>query len=128
MASNFVDTGQDLRVVLTSGQTQYGNGKPILVGDRVGVITSLKRPGTGNPEGRTVFTNEASAAGDIAIVHMRGTWKVPKVAGNAWTQGQAIYWDATARALTGTVSTNVLAGYAEVAAASADTVGYIVLK
>lgn len=128
MASNFIDTGQDLRVVLTSGQTQYGNGKPILVGDLVGVITSLKRPGTGNPEGRTVFTNEASAAGDIAIVHLKGIWKLPKVAGNAWTQGAPVYWDATARAITGTASTNVLAGYAEVAALTADTVGNVILK
>lgn len=128
MAANFVDTGQDLKVVLGSGQTQYGNGKPILVGDIVGVITALKRPGTGNPEGRTVFTNEASAAGDIAIVHIKGIWKLPKVAGNAWTQGQPLYWDATTRSITGTVATNILAGYAELAAASADTTGNVILK
>lgn len=85
----------------------------------MGVISFLSR------NGNTVFTNQASAPGDIAIVKLEGTYACPKATGQAWAQGALLYWDNTAKNFTTTVSTNTLAGHAESAALSADTTGAI---
>lgn len=122
MAQNFVDTGQDLRYTLQSGETALKSGSFVLVGTRVGVISFLSR------NGNTVFTNQASAPGDIAVVKVEGSYACPKATGQAWAQGAALYWDNTAKNFTTTVSTNQLAGVAESAALSADTVGVIRLN
>lgn len=119
MAQNFVDTGQDFRYTLQSGETALKSGSFVLVGARVGVISFLSR------NGNTVFTNQASAAGDIAIVKLEGTYACPKASGQAWTQGAALYWDNTAKNFTTTVGTNTPAGEAESAAQSGDTVGVV---
>lgn len=116
---NFVDTGQDYRYTLQSGETALKSGSFVLVGTDVGVISVLLR------NGNTVFTNQASAAGDIAIVKVEGTYACPKAPGQAWAQGANLYWDDTAKNFTTTVGSNTLAGKAESAALSADTTGAI---
>lgn len=57
----------------------------------------------------------------------RGVIDVPKAAGQAWTQGVALYWDNTAKVLTTTVGTNKLVGAAAQAQTSADAVGRALL-
>ena len=54
-------------------------------------------------------------------------WEGPKTSGEAWTQGQVLYWDGTALSSTST-STSTRAGRAAYAAASAATTGYLILN
>ncbi|NQD37472.1 DUF2190 family protein [Permianibacter sp. IMCC34836] len=59
--------------------------------------------------------------------HRTGCFDLPKTTGEAWTVGAKLYWNDTTKAVTTTVSTNLLIGVAEEAAASGDTVGRILL-
>jgi len=119
---NFVDTGQDFRVTLGSGETAVVSGAGYLVGTKVGIVSVVLR------NGQTVFKNQASAQGDTIIVKLTGTYAVAKAGSQAWTQGAALYWDNTAKNFTTTASGNTLAGVAESAAQSADVVGNIRLN
>jgi len=58
----------------------------------------------------------------------KGRWNVTKLAGEAWTQGQTIYWDAGNSRCTTTASTHNAIGVAAVAALSADTDGDVLLN
>ncbi|MEG1988509.1 MAG: DUF2190 family protein [Oscillospiraceae bacterium] len=60
------------------------------------------------------------AAGETGTIHVVGVFEMPKSAG-AITLGAAVFWDATAKAITGTAASNIPAGYAVAAAAAADT-------
>lgn len=53
----------------------------------------------------------------------RGVMDIAKATGEAWTQGQKVYWDNTNKRLTTTSSANTLVGAAAQAQASGDTVG-----
>lgn len=54
-------------------------------------------------------------------------WSVTKTSGEAWTQGQVLYWDGSA--VTSTSSTTFTRiGRAAYAAASAATTGYVILN
>ena len=74
--------------------------------------------------------NHAAALGEPYNATLDGVYEVPKAAGSAWTLGLPLMWDASASAFTvvGTPATgDVTAGGATafVAAASADTTGYV---
>lgn len=116
---NFVDTGQDFRVTLGSGETAVVSGAGYLVGTKVGIVSVVLR------NGNTVFKTQASAQGDTIIVKLIGTYAVAKATGEAWALGAALYWDNTAKKFTTTTTSNTLAGVAESAALSADAVGNI---
>jgi predicted RecA/RadA family phage recombinase len=45
MAQNYKRCGDNITVVLTSGQTGYASGDGYKIGSQVGVITSLHRAG-----------------------------------------------------------------------------------
>jgi len=65
------------------------------------------------------------ALGDIAIgasasLACTEVWELPKVAATVIGQGATVYWDATAKVITNVATANTLAGFAFVAAASAD--------
>ncbi|MFK4047653.1 DUF2190 family protein [Roseomonas mucosa] len=62
-----------------------------------------------------------AAAGSNFTLHLGGVWTLPKATG-AIAQGAPVYWDATAKVITGTAGSNLKVGVAETAAASADTV------
>lgn len=111
---NFVCCGDTIDVTLGSGETGYASGKMYPVGAQIGVITSLTRAG------QTVFANQASAQGDIAVVMLEGVFTVPKASG-AITLGAKLYYDATNKNLTTTASGNTFAGYAYTAQQSGDT-------
>jgi predicted RecA/RadA family phage recombinase len=69
--------------------------------------------------------DESLAAADNAYL-MEGLIKdAPKATGAAWTMGQKLYWDDTAKKFTGTSSANTLCGYAAAPAASGDTTGSV---
>jgi predicted RecA/RadA family phage recombinase len=115
MAQNFIGDGCQVTVVLGSGQTGFKSGSPYKIGNQVGVILSLTR------NGATVFTNAASAQGDIAVVQLEGVFTVPKEAPLVIAQGDLLYWDNTNSVFTKTSSGNTFAGYAYLAAISAAT-------
>lgn len=67
----------------------------------------------------------AAALGATVEAALVGVFDLAKATGAAWTQGQKIYWDDTAKVCTGTVGTNKLVGVAVLAAASGDAVGRV---
>lgn len=76
-------------------------GDVVVIGVRIAVAaTAIKSGATGSASVTGVFT-------------------LPKATG-ALAQGAAVYWDATAKKVTATATSNTLAGYAFAAAASGD--------
>lgn len=104
---NFVQPGD---VVSVTAPANVDAGVGVLVGSLFGVA---------------VNTALSGAAVEVAT---RGVFLMAKVTGNAWTQGQKLYWDDTAKAVTGTVGTNKQVGVALIAAASGDTTGTVLLS
>lgn len=66
------------------------------------------------------------AAGETGAVHVVGVFEMDKAAG-AITMGAAVYYDATADAITTTSAGNTPAGYAAGAAAAGDATVYVKL-
>lgn len=121
MAQSFIQHGERLEVTLGSGETAVASGKGYLVGAMFGVVVSLTR------NGQTVFANQASAQGDIAVVALEGVYQLPKASG-AVTLGAKVYWDNTAKNITTTASGNTFVGYAWQAQASGDTTVQVKLQ
>lgn len=71
-----------------------------------------------------VASTTAAISTPVAL-ELTGVFTLAKVTGAAWTVGQRLYWDDTAKNVTGTASTNKLIGVAVAAAASADTTGSV---
>ena len=67
------------------------------------------------------------AASTLGVVATRGVFNLQKTTGEAWTQGQKLYWAAGTSKVTTTASTNKVIGYAAAAAASGDTEGKVLL-
>ena len=65
------------------------------------------------------------ASEDNVFVYAAPMARVPKVAAQAWTAGQAIYWDDTAKNFTTVATANTLAGMVNEVAGSADVEGII---
>ncbi len=114
MAANYVQHGERIEVTLGSGETAVASGKGYLIGGMFGVVVALTR------NGLTVFSNQASAQGDVAVVALEGVYTLPKATG-AITLGAKVYWDNTAKNITTTSSSNTFCGYAWTAQASGDT-------
>lgn len=70
--------------------------------------------------------NTTLAAERNAFVYEAELEKVPKATGQAWAAGVALYWDAAAKKLTTTSTSNTLCAYALTPALSADTVSGLV--
>lgn len=95
-------------------RVSYSNtGSAIAAGDVISVVS-----GTSGIIGiATVAIAATSGTGQMDI---KGRWTMVKATGEAFTQGQVVYWDGTQ--LTGTATTTYTrAGRAAVAAASAAT-------
>lgn len=117
---NFICDGNTHTVTLGSGETTFAAGDIYKVGVMVGVIASLTR------NGQTVFKNQASAAGDIAVVRYAGVYELVKATG-AVTLGAKLYYDATADNVTTTSSGNTFIGYAYTAQLSGDATVQVLL-
>jgi len=59
---------------------------------------------------------------------MSGVYDMPKLSAQAWTAGQAIYWDNTAKSTTSVVGSNTLIGKAVLAAANPSDIGRVRLS
>lgn len=57
--------------------------------------------------------------GQKLAVQIEGVFTLPKATGAGLTEGQKVYWDDTAKKITGTASGNTLVGHAVEVAASA---------
>ncbi|WP_316191617.1 MULTISPECIES: DUF2190 family protein [unclassified Bradyrhizobium] len=69
-----------------------------------------------------------TAVGDDAVLVRNGVFSdQPKDTAAAWTFGDVIYWDDTAKKFTKTATNNLRVGYAVAAALQADTMGTVVL-
>jgi len=90
-------------------------GDARLIGGMFGVILSLTR------NGQTVFSNQASAQGDIPVVGLNGVFTLPKTAPLVITLGARVFWDNTARQINLTSAGNTFVGYAYTAGGSTDT-------
>ena len=65
--------------------------------------------------------------GDPNVLVRVGEYNQPKATGEAWTQGQVLYWDNTNKRLTTTASANTKVGLASSAQLAAATNGDIIL-
>ena len=102
MATNHIQEGNIMTWTNATG-TAVAAGDPVLVGARVGIAL-----------GDIANT----ATGELA---MGEVWQVAKAAPLVIAQGGLVYWDAADANVNTTATDNTLAGYAFVAAASADT-------
>lgn len=103
MAQNFVQPGRDMTFTAPTGGVVSGNAYLIgalLVVATVTVAQTLK------------FTGETG-----------GVWTLPKTTGEAWTEGQLLYWDPGTGKLTTTAGSLKVVGCAAAVQASGDTTG-----
>lgn len=107
MAKNYVSPGDKLNYTAPSAVT---SGQGVLVGNTFGVA---------------VYD---AAISEQVTLGITGVWELTKNAGEAWTEGQLIYWDNTNKRTTSTVGTNKLIGTARFAALAAATVGTVRLN
>jgi len=105
---NFVSNGESLQIIAPSGGVV--GGQIYKQGSVIGVVVA------------------DAAEGDQFTLKIEGAYSgLPKAAGEAWSAGDSLYWDATNSVLTKTATSNTLAGYAFNAALSADVIGDILL-
>lgn len=102
---NYVKSGDVLTLIAPTGGVV--SGTVYLLGTMLVVATTTAAQ-TEVFEGRTT-----------------GVYDLPKVSAQAWTVGQRVYWDDTAKNFTTTVGTNTLAGVAVLAAANPSSTGRV---
>ena len=71
-----------------------------------------------------------AAVGEAVEAALTGVYDLKKVASQAWTAGDKVYWDNTAKEATKTTTSNTLIGVAVVAVAggAGDTIGRVRLN
>lgn len=98
-------------------------------GDSIDVIAPAggATSGAGLLVGAALFgiASTTVAAGAYVTLAMRGVFDVAKVSAQAWSVGDLIYWDNTAKNFTTTASANTKVGVAVAAAANPSTVGRV---
>ncbi|PTQ59749.1 putative RecA/RadA family phage recombinase [Sphingomonas aurantiaca] len=105
---NYIQLGDNLTL---PAPYAVASGAPALIGSVVGIAST-----------------DAAINEDCSFVRVGVFSPLPKVAGTAWVAGTTkIYFDATAKAFTATVGSNVLCGVAAAAASSADVTGSVLL-
>lgn len=67
---------------------------------------------------------ETTNAGTVFAAWARGSFRLAKATGIAWTEGMVLYWDPAAKNLTNVVTSNTRVGCAATAQASGDTIGW----
>lgn len=99
-----------------------------------GVVLTLTAP-TGGVVGGTAYLIGALLVVAVASVaetlafegQVEGVFTLPKHTGTAWTEGELLYWDDTAKNITTVSTANTRVGVAAAAAASGDTTGRVAL-
>lgn len=104
---NYVHPGNTITIPAPAGGTVAGT--PVAVGSLRGFASATVAEGV-----------------DVAIARVGG-YEYDKATGEAWAIGDKLYWNAANGNFTKTATSAVLFGFAGAVAASADTVGQIVL-
>lgn len=107
MATNFVQPG---KTVTLAAPYDRSSGDGLLVGTLFGVA------------------QYDVDSGDDVEAALEGVFELTKVSAQAWTQGQAIYWDNSAKKATTTASTNTPIGHATEVAANPSSTGRVRLN
>src|SRR5689334_18275577 len=74
-----------------------------------------------------VAANDALSGADVETV-TEGVFNLAKVSAQAWTVGQLIYWDDTAKLTTSVLTSNKLIGVATAVASNPTSTGYVRLN
>lgn len=107
--ANFVAAGTSIAVTAPSGGVT--GGKTYKVGGMIGVAVA------------------SAAEGEQYTLNLKGVYEnQDKATGTAWTKGDVLYWDDTAKKYTKTSTSNTLAGFAYEDAASGDATGSVLLS
>lgn len=93
-------------IVYQNSGSAISSGDIVKIGNRIGVAEV-----------------DIEATDGSGSVEMEGVHNLPKTTGQAWSQGDELFYDSTAGKLTKTGSGNTPAGYAFEPAASGDTEG-----
>jgi predicted RecA/RadA family phage recombinase len=104
---NYVQPGNSLTVPAPSGGVV--SGQPVVIGSLRG------------------FASATAAEGEDVAIPRIGVYEVVKEAGVAWSIGDKLYLKADGSGFNKTASANTLFGFAALAAASGDVVGYLCL-
>ena len=107
---NYVQPGDIVTLTAPAGGVVSGDG--VMIGDLFGVA------------------QHSAAAGLPFESAVAGVFDITKVASQAWTEGQLVYWDSVAGAATTTASDNKLIGKAVAAVGSGagETIGRVRLN
>ncbi|CAM5772672.1 DUF2190 family protein [Bosea minatitlanensis] len=106
---NYVQPG---RTITLAAPYAVASGDGLLVGSIFGVATA------------------SAALGELVEAHFVGVFDLKKTASQAWSVGDKVYWDNTAKEVTKTVSTNTLIGAAieAVGSGAGETIGRVRLN
>jgi predicted RecA/RadA family phage recombinase len=69
----------------------------------------------------------AAASGDPVVLQRCGVFRLPKVTGTAWTQGQKLFWDSSAKKFTHLTTKTPVKAVAFAAAGSSDATGAVLI-
>jgi predicted RecA/RadA family phage recombinase len=109
MAQNYIEPGDVINY--QNASTAITAGSVVKMGTLIG-IALVDIPAT-------------TGKGAVMVEGVFGP--LAKETGQAWAQGDALYWDAANSRFTKTTTSNTFAGYAFEPAASGDAVGYVKL-
>jgi predicted RecA/RadA family phage recombinase len=113
MATNYIQPGDRITVTAPDGTDDeaVASGAGLLVGSLFGFCIHDAEPGE-----------------DVTI-QTTGVWSHAKAGTQAWSVGDRIYWDDSAKVLTSTASSHKLVGVAveAVAGGAGDTIGKVYL-
>lgn len=106
----FIQPGEKYDFVVAGTAVTAGQG--LLVGSMFGVVEST------------------AAVGARSVLILQGVVDMAKAASQAWTVGQRIYWDSTAKVATNVSTSNTLIGvaWAAVGAGAGETTGRVRLN
>lgn len=107
MARNFIGEGEAVDLIAPYDVSAGGGA---LIGSLFGVALNTYK------------------SGESGVFGTCGIWELKKTSAQAWTQGQKIYWDNTAKEATSTVGANTLIGVAVLAAVNPSAVGRVRLN
>lgn len=109
MSTNYLMPGEKMEY--SNSGSAISSGDIVVIGERIGVADV-----------------DIAATTGVGTVSMEGVFTLPKATGQAWTQGQPLFYDSSAGKITSTGTANTKAGYAQTAAASGDTTGEVCLE
>ncbi|SIS98423.1 DUF2190 family protein [Paracoccus saliphilus] len=102
---NYIQPGENLTLAMPAA---VASGGAVLIGAIFGVA-----------QGK-------AEAGDSVVLVRRGVFELPKLSAEAWSAGDPVYWDDTAKQLT-TVEADALVGAAVEDAANPSETGIVLL-